>query len=102
MPPRVPRPREDCPESTLLSRVTRLARQRGWLVYHTANSQGSQPGFPDLVLVRGDRVLWAELKAKSGWVRPEQRQWLDALAAAGQTVRVWRPSDWREITAALD
>jgi VRR-NUC domain len=63
--------------------------QRGW---RTALS--GSPGFPDLVAVRGDRVLFVELKAANGKLRDEQRSWLSALGAAGAEVHCWRPNDW--------
>lgn len=80
-------------EDELQRAVIELARGLGWLVYHTHDSRRSQAGFPDLVLVRGDRVLYRELKSTAGRIRPEQQVWLDALAAAGADVGVWRPVD---------
>lgn len=83
-------------EATLQAQVITAARAVGWLVYHTHDSRRSQPGFPDLVLVhaRQGRVLFRELKAERGRVHPKQREWLEALQAAGQNAAVWRPSDW--------
>lgn len=80
-------------EATLLEGVRRAARQLGWLVYHTWTSVHSAPGFPDLVLVRGPRVVFAELKGPKGKLTDKQQQWIDALRAAGQEVYVWRPVD---------
>ena len=74
--------------------VLQLARLHGWLAYHTHDSRRSQAGFPDLVLVRGQRVVFAELKSAKGRVRPAQRVWLDRLEAAGAETYLWRPSDW--------
>ena len=45
--------------------ITLTARAFGWLVYHTYNSRRSEPGFPDLVLVKGNRILFREVKRKS-------------------------------------
>lgn len=76
--------------------VLKLARFHGFtLRYHTRNSRGSAPGFPDLVLVntRTGRILWRELKTNKGRISPEQREWLDGLTAAGQDAGVWRPND---------
>jgi len=91
--------------------VIDLARACGWLVYHTLNSRGSESGFPDLVLVRGARLVFAELKSERGKVKPDQQVWLDALAVVkgsyDETVEdivevyLWRPSDWREIEQVL-
>lgn len=71
-----------------------LARRLGYLVYHTHRSDGSDPGFPDLVLLKGSRIIYAELKTQGGRVSPAQRDWLEGLQAAGHEVHVWRPSDW--------
>ena len=58
-------------------------------------------GFPDLILVRGDRLLAAELKTESGTLTPAQSEWLEALAAAGMETFVWRPDDWDAIAKVL-
>jgi len=68
----------------------------GW---RTAVQYDAQ-GFPDLVLVR-DRVLFAELKNKTGRLTRHQAGWLDALRNAGCEAVVWRPSDWPEIERTL-
>lgn len=85
----------DMKEAVLQAQIEQLARTLGWLVYHTHDSRRSQAGFPDLVLVhaRQRRVLWRELKTQKGRVRPEQRDWLDALTRAGEDAAIWRPSD---------
>lgn len=82
-------------EAVLQTRVLAHARVLGWLAYHTHDSRRSAPGFPDLVLVHPaqGRVLYRELKTQRGRLRPEQRQWLDALTAAGGDAAVWRPID---------
>lgn len=82
-------------EAALQSRVLGHARALGWLAYHTHDSRGSQPGFPDLVLVseRRARVLYRELKTERGRVSAEQARWLHALTAAGADAAVWRPMD---------
>ena len=81
-------------EKRLLAAVRELARVSGWLCYHTHDSRRSEAGFPDLVLARGGRVVFAELKSERGRLRPEQRVWLDALAEAEHEVHLWRPADW--------
>lgn len=72
--------------------VVKRARAHGWLVYHTFDSRRSEPGFPDLVLVR-DRIVFRELKTNQGRLSPYQSRFLAALKAAGADVGVWRPSD---------
>jgi len=84
-------------EKELLQAVRDLARLRNWLVYHTHDSRRSEPGFPDLVLVK-DRVLFVELKSERGKPTPAQNEWHVALWQAGATLFVWRPSDWLDGT----
>lgn len=81
--------------------VLDLAKAFGWLAYHTHDSRHSAAGYPDLTLVRDDRLMFAELKTDVGKLSAEQCHWLDALAAAGQTVHVWRPGQWDEIVELL-
>ena len=61
------------------------------------------PGFPDLIMVRGPRIVFAELKAERGTTTPEQEHWLDVLRLAGAETYVWKPADWisGEIEAVL-
>lgn len=85
-------------EKQLQGVVVQLARLNGWLAYHTFDSRRSEPGFPDLVLVRGVRILYRELKTEKGRVTVPQQAWLDALAAAWADVAVWRPAQWHDGT----
>jgi hypothetical protein len=62
---------------------------------------GNGVGFPDVIAVKDGRVIAAELKTAKGRLGPGQREWLDALAAAGVEVFVWTPSDWDSIAAML-
>lgn len=90
-------------ERDLQAVTIELAEWLGWLSYHTYDSRRSQPGFPDLILVRRDRAIAVELKSGRGKVTAEQQTWLDALASAGIPTAVWRPADWFDgsIEAAL-
>jgi hypothetical protein len=86
--------------------VVEYVQLLGWRVYHTYDSRRSNPGFPDLVLVRDGFALFIELKAEKGRVSIAQQEWIDALdLVAGETDRVgvfvWRPSDWAEIELVL-
>lgn len=91
-------------EKELQKAVVGLAHFFGYKVAHfrTANtSQGwmtpvaaDGKGFPDLVLVRRERLIFCELKAEKGRLSPEQTAWLAALVEAGVDVFVWRPVDW--------
>jgi hypothetical protein len=99
-------------ECKFLAQVLQLAKLYGWKTFHcrparTANSwrtpvQGDGKGFPDLVLVKGDRLLFAELKASKGRTTLEQDDWLAALGAVpGVSVHLWRPEDWGAILTQI-
>lgn len=89
-------------EKAFQQAVVDLARLNGWLCYHTYDSRRSEPGFPDLVLLKGRWIITPELKTEKGRLRPEQRTWLDALRKVGISAPVWRPSDWEYIKTALE
>lgn len=80
--------------------IVTAARYLNWTVYHTHDSRRSEPGFPDLVLVR-DRVLFREVKTEKGRLTEEQLHWQTALAGAGADVSVWRPAQWDDIEREL-
>lgn len=61
----------------------------------------NESGFPDLVLVRRPRVIFAELKAERGRLLDAQRDWLAALRDCSVESYLWRPSDWPEIERVL-
>jgi hypothetical protein len=93
----------EAPESDLQARVRRLARESGWLVYHTRDSRGSDKGFPDLVLCRPGSLLFIELKSAAGKLSAEQATWIDLLRHSVPDVEayLWRPADWPEIQQRL-
>jgi len=116
-------------EAEFQTSVTKMARDLGWgcslaawkrdneelaayglpaaplegLVFHPRFSVGSEPGWPDLVLVRrrDQRVLFRELKSDTGTVHPRQAAVLELLTAAGLDAAVWRPSDLERIGREL-
>ena len=85
-------------EKQLQAAVVAMARHLGWRVYHTFDSRRSDAGFPDLVLVRGSRLVFAELKTAKGPVSDYQARWLEALGATAAEVFLWRPADWADGT----
>lgn len=87
-------------EAQAQATILDLACALGWRHYHTHDSRRSPEGFPDLVLVR-ERVVFAELKKVGERPRPEQVDWLNALAAAGGEVYVWTIDDIAEVAAVL-
>lgn len=88
-------------ERSFQAQVLRYAALRHWRAYHTRDSRGSAAGFPDLVLVRRPRVVFAELKAQRTPVTDDQRAWIAELRACNQETFLWRPDDWEEIERCL-
>ena len=88
-------------ERAFQNHVIWLAKAHGWLVYHTFNSRKSAPGFPDLVLVRVGRCIFAELKTDKSKPTKDQRKWLAELNETPCETYLWRPKDLREITEIL-
>jgi hypothetical protein len=89
-------------ERDLMNFVCDVASACGWRRYHTWLSKHSPAGFPDEVLVRPPRILFAELKSGSGRLKPDQEIWLETLRQVpGVEVFVWRPADMDEIAAVL-
>jgi hypothetical protein len=91
-------------EADLQDAVIEYLQLTGWTVHaeraaRTADGwrtpiQGS-PGFPDMVIVKGDRLMFVELKSAKGKLSPEQKVWRDVLIAAGQEWDLWRPRHWQ-------
>ena len=88
-------------EKLFQSRVVDASKVFGWLCYHTYDSRRSEPGFPDLVLVRDNKVLFRELKTDKGRLTSAQKLWGDNLTEAGADYAVWRPKDMDEIAIEL-
>lgn len=82
-------------ESALQSNILDLATRLQWMSYHTHDSRRSQPGWPDLAMVRRGRLIIAELKQERGRPTAKQAEWLAALRLVPNVeVYLWRPSDW--------
>lgn len=91
-------------ERALQDAVVEMARWGGWRCVHFRAGQMSNgrwvtpmqgdAGFPDLVLCRGRRLLFVELKSQTGKLEPAQIAWRDVLLGAGQEWYCWRPTDW--------
>ena len=89
-------------ESAFESQVKSLARLYNWKYYHTWRSFHSPAGYPDCVLVRPPRLIYAELKSEIGKVQPKQQEWLNILAQCPQVeVYLWRPSDFESVVKVL-
>lgn len=96
-------------EKAFQNQVMAFARQHLWLPYHTHDSRRSEPGFPDLTLVKagdastnGGGVIFAELKSEDGKLTKEQKKWKDVLEACpGVRYFLWRPDDYNEAVKVL-
>jgi hypothetical protein len=104
-------------DNTLLEKkfqrvVIKYAKKMGWRVYHALPALTKQGkwitpvqgdvGFPDLVLCKPPRLIFAELKRVGGRLSHQQREWLDALQACdGVECYIWYPSDWEQILSIL-
>ncbi len=107
------------PERAWTAQVLQLAALNGWKRAHFRPArvrdprtgedawrtpvQGDGVGFPDLLLVRGARLIAAELKTNEA--PPEipiaQAEWLRAFEAAGAEIYAWRPRDLLAVQAVL-
>lgn len=94
-------------EAEFQRKVIGLAHAHGWQTMHVRKGTTSRPmtttsipGWPDLVLWR-DRIIYRELKADGGKLKPHQRDVLASLTAAGADTGVWMPRDWPTILATL-
>jgi VRR-NUC domain len=92
--------------------VVEVARLAGWKCAHLRAARTDKgwrtpvtadgAGWPDLVLVRPPRIIFAELKSETGEVKPRQAEWLDVLRLLPQVeVRLWRPADWDALVEDL-
>ena len=88
-------------ELPFMEEIRKLARHHGWLCFHAYSSRKSAPGYPDLCLLRGTSLLYAELKTQEGRVTLEQTEWLYALEYGGYESYVWTPQDWPHIRERL-
>ncbi len=88
-------------EKEFQARVVKLAKERGWRVYHTYDSRRSEAGFPDLILLRGPRQIAAELKVGRNKLTPEQQDWLCAFEDAAVETHLWTPACFDDIARTL-
>ena len=117
-------------EKQFQQQIVDLARLQGWLIHHSRPAQNRRgqwatpiqgdKGFPDLVLARGGRIIFAELKMEKAKLTSEQKTWLQHLRPALSDIDVrltihktairfrcwsevylWCPSDWPDIERTL-
>jgi hypothetical protein len=100
-------------EADWQQRVTDLADLRGWGWVHFRPARTQQGwrtpvsgplgvGWPDLVLVRGERAIAVELKSAAGRASAAQVSVLEVLGrVSGVEALVARPSDWDRVQKLL-
>lgn len=104
---------EKLSEADFQTMVLDLAKIWGWRAAHFRPGKSSKDvwmtavagdgkGFPDLILVRGNVILVAELKVGKNVCTPEQVLWLEAFSKAIPGVFLWYPSDWAGIELILE
>ena len=84
-----------------MRQVIQLAKTLHWRVYHPGLSKWSERGWPDLAMVRGNRLILSELKSDKGKLTDAQEEWIEALGETYAEVYVWRPTDWDAILKTL-
>lgn len=103
-------PGVDATEADFQRWVIGRAKEWGWRVNHVYRAKlhdgqwrtTCAVGWPDCTFVRDGRIVFAELKSKTGRVEPDQDRWLDDLAEIDAAeVHVWRPADWRVVVETL-
>lgn len=83
-------------ERELQARITKLAKEWGWMVNHTYRAKledgtwrttTTAKGWPDLVLVHPGwgRMMALELKGPKGRSDPDQKRWVAAFQAVAAT-----------------
>ncbi len=100
------------PEEAFMQQILEAAKLFGWRSAHFRPAMtmkgprtavgGDGKGFPDLLLIRGKRMIVAELKCGKNQPSEEQKRWLAAFDDLPEVVVVcWRPEMWDEIVAEL-
>lgn len=109
----VTKPKAKVTEFEFMKQVLQLAKLHGWRTAHfrpgisqsgrwiTAVS-GDGVGFPDLVLVRREHIMFIELKRDMDCdMSDAQTAWMMALLEAKIECAVWTPDDWETIERVL-
>ena len=82
-------------EDDLLKQVLKLAEKYNVTAFHTYDSRKSTGhGFPDLVMVGHQNVLFVELKSQGANRSTRQTDWFYRLTGAGAHYSLWRPTDY--------
>lgn len=81
--------------------VVQLAGMFGWKCTHFYNMRMNEEGFPDLLIMRSDEYILAELKTERGSLNAAQKRWHMHASLFGITVHVWRPRHYRDAVRVL-
>lgn len=87
--------------------VISLADEYNWLWTHNYDNRKvvGRSGFPDLCLLRKDKMIFAELKIGREMPTFEQRKWINGINSFGKKriyAVVWRPEDYYKIKNELE
>ena len=89
-------------EESLQNKVIDLLKLGRWVYFHSWSSRHSVAGFPDIIAIRGTRVLAIELKSTKGKLTPAQIAWGQTFTATGKVeYYCWYSEDWDEMVKAL-
>lgn len=103
-------PEQDASEKLFQDQVVQLALTAGWDCHHIKPGRYGNvyktdglAGMPDLILIgqRGQGIIWAELKSRTGKLSPVQEARIKQLLENGCEVHVWRPADLERIATRL-
>lgn len=103
----VAREKPGTPERDFQDTLMKYAKLRGWRRAHFRPARvirrgketwetpidGDAKGFPDLIFLRGSRLVVIECKAGTNVPTVEQAQWILAFERAGAECYVWYPRD---------
>lgn len=79
-------------EAELEAEVVKLMTDLGLYGFHVRNMIGSEPGWPDWVII-GRRIIYRELKRQADRPTPAQRRVGILIRRAGGDWAVWKPRD---------
>ena len=86
-------------ETQLQTAIIHFAELSGWRIYHVTNvhkklRSHTSVGFPDLHMVRGRRIVYAELKDATKDTSVAQDAWEMVIQRTDAEYYLWRPADW--------
>ena len=101
----------EVPETSVQKAVEDMLTAYGWKWFHAPDNKPSAktgrvqrivPGFPDIIAIRGTRIIVIENKRETEHPREDQQEWLDAFERTGKVeTYVVRPSFMRRLTDLL-